>query len=346
MPMKSPCIAVPLKSGEEVRKALLDKGKLNKELKLNKNEEFLYLPIICEKGMEDFLGYKVLDMDFEELEVEVKSYKELIEIPDDLMEILPTSFDVVGKVAIIKIPDEIEDYKEKIGAAILDSQKNLETVAEDLGVEGEERVRKLEIIVGEKRTETVHKEYGIELKIDPSLVYFSPRLATEHWRVAQMVRDDEVVIDMFCGAGPFAILIVKNKNPKKIHAIDVNEKAIEFLKQNIERNRVTNIVAYVGDSKVIVTELEPADRIIMNLPHTAFEFLDVALMNVKNGGVIHYYEILANNEKEKRFEEIKDSRGKGVFRISLLALTEVHTYSPDLSLFCFDLKVEKDEGNI
>jgi tRNA (guanine37-N1)-methyltransferase len=344
--MKSPCIAVSLKSGEKVRRALLDTGQLNTNLKLKKNEEFLYLPLFIERGIEDILGYKIIEMDFEEMEKQTKSYKAILDIPDDLRDILPTSFDIIGTVAIIKIPYELADYKEKIGESILDSQKNLKTVAVDSGVEGEERVRNLEVVAGEESTDTVHKEYGIELEIDPARVYFSPRLANERWRVVQKVEDGEVVIDMFCGIGPFSILIAKNRNPMRIHAIDINSEAVHFLKKNIQRNKVSNITPILGDSKAIVPELEPADRIIMNLPHSANDFLKVALMNIKNDGVIHYYEIVGNNETVKRFTELKEIGNKEGMKISLLDILEVHTYSPDSSMCCYDLKVEKDEGNV
>jgi tRNA (guanine37-N1)-methyltransferase len=332
--------------GEEVRKALLDKGKLRKDLVLEKDKSFLYLPIIDKKVESEALGYMVSERDFQVLEKEIKSYKEFIKIPNEQKELLPTSFDVVGQVAIIKIHDDILDYKKTIGEALLKANKALETVAMDLGVEGEERVRNLTIIAGKQSTETVHKEYGIELEVDPSQVYFSPRLATEHYRVAQKVNEGETIIDMFCGIGPFPIMIAKNQKPKKIYAIDINEKAIEYLKKNIERNRVSYIKPLLGDSKEVVPSLEKADRIIMNLPHSAFEFLPHALSNINHNGTIHYYEVLSHDSKEMRLKEIESIAEKEGARITPLELQEVHTYSPDSNLYCFDLKVEKNESNV
>jgi tRNA (guanine37-N1)-methyltransferase len=344
MDMKSLCIAVPLQMAEDVRKALLEKGKLRKDLALEKDESFLYLPIQTENVEGEELGYMVSERDFQVLEKETKSYKEFIEIPDELMDLLPKSFDVVGQVAIVKLHDDIKEYSKNIGEALLKANKSIHTVALDKGVEGEERVRNLTIIAGLQSTETVHKEYGIELVTDPSKVYFSPRLATEHFRISQKVEDDETIIDMFCGIGPFPILIAKNRRPKKIYAIDINENAIDYLKMNIERNKVDNITPLHGDSKEIVSTLEPADRIIMNLPHSVFEFLPSAFSRIKNHGFIHYYEVLENEKRENRLDEINEvTKGK---KIELVNLQEVHTYSPSSSLYCFDLKVEFDEGDI
>jgi tRNA (guanine37-N1)-methyltransferase len=342
--MRSLCVAVPLKMGEEVRRTLLEKGRLRNDLILEKDEGFLYLPILDERKVDEELGYQIMERDFQVLERETRSYRELLELPDDLMELLPSSFDVIGYIAIIKFPDELQEHKKAIGEALLSANKTLKTVATDLGVEGEERIRNLRIIAGEENTETIHREHGTELITDPSKVYFSPRLATERYRISQMVGEGEIVLDMFCGVGPFSIIIAKSKDVEKVYAIDINEKAIEYLKKNIERNKAENVVPMQGDSKDIVPTLGMVDRIIMNLPHSAFEFLSIAFSRIKSGGTIHYYEVLENDDKKKRFEEIlgivKD------IRIELVNLQEVHTYSPSSSLYCFDMKVEFDEGDI
>ncbi len=343
--MKSRCIAVPSQKGEEARKALLEKGLLRKELAIARDDEFIYIPI--NEGEENqVMGYDVIEKDFRVLIKRSSNYKDLVEVPEEMQALLPSSFDVVGKVAIVKLPDELLSFKEKIGGAILKANMSIETVAIDAGVEGEERIRQLEIVTGKKNTETIHKEYGIEMEIDVSKVYFSPRLATEHWRIAQMVKEGEVVIDMFCGVGPFSILIAKHRNPKKVYALDVNDVAIHYLKRNIERNKLSNITPLHGDSKILVSTLENADRIIMNLPFGSYEFLPAALSNIKNNGKIHYYIILNQNEIDARFEEIiKAAIGQGII-ITKLGERAVHTYSRDSRLYCFDLEVERRHTNV
>lgn len=336
------CIAVPLHKGEEVRQALLEKELLQTDLTIIRDEEFIYMPINI-KTEKKILGYVVAEKDFEKRDKTVSNYKEILDIPHEFQSLLPTSFDVIGGLAIIKLPDELMGYKENIGEAILKANKSIETIALDSGVESEERVRKLEIIVGKKVTETIHKEYGIELEIDPSLVYFSPRLATERWRVAQMVKEGEIVIDMFCGVGPFSILIAKHRKPKKIYSIDINENAIHYLNKNISRNKVSNVESLHGDSAVLVPNLEKADRIIMNLPHSSFEFLKIALSNIKSRGIIHYYEILGHDNIEERKKDIFGIAEKHGVRFDVQDEIEVHTYSPNSSLYCLDLMAKYGE---
>jgi tRNA (guanine37-N1)-methyltransferase len=344
--MKSLCIAVPKTKGEEVRKTLLDNGLLNRELAIERDGEFVYFPIIGDEKTKEPLGYKVIEKDFQILEKETQSYKELLTLPEELKSLLPTSFDVIGKIAIIKLEEELITHKETIGEALLSANNSLETVAMDRGIIGEERIRDLEIIAGKGSTETIHKEYGIELETDPSKVYFSPRLATEHWRVAETVNDGEIIIDMFCGIGPFSILIAKHRNPKKIYAIDINEDAINYLKRNMERNKVSNIETYVGDSKDLVPKLHPSDRIIMNLPHSAFDFLPYAFSNIKENRIIHYYEILDHEKKEVRWGDIQNTASRKGLKIEKIGEREVHTYSPESSLYCFDLKVISRKANV
>ncbi|UCG69383.1 MAG: class I SAM-dependent methyltransferase family protein [Thermoplasmata archaeon] len=343
--MRSFCIAVPHLKGEEVRRALLKEGILRRDLAIARDEVFIYIPILEGKG-KGFMDYEVLERDFRVLQGESRSYKDLVDVPEDLRALLPTSFDVIGSVAIIKISDELMGIKEEIGEAILKVNKSLETVAIDTGIEGEERVRQLVIVAGKENTETIHKEYGIELEIDPAKVYFSPRLATEHWRVAQMVEEKEVIIDMFCGVGPFSILIAKHRNPGKIFSLDINEMAIHYLKRNINRNKVLNVKPMHGDSKVLVPNLENADRIIMNLPFGSYEFLTYALSNVKNEGMIHYYEVLEIEKKDEKIENILISAQVKGIDINIHDEREVHTYSPSSKLYCFDLKVDRDEGSL
>ena len=74
-------------------------------------------------------------------------------------------------------------------------------------------------------------------KLDVKKVYFSPRLATERKRVADLVSDGEEILDMFAGVGPFPFVIAKEKSVD-ITAVDINEVAIQYLNENIKINKV------------------------------------------------------------------------------------------------------------
>ena len=332
--MISLCLVVPKEKGEEVRRTLLEMDLLNKELVIQQAGDRLFIPITSEVD----LGYEITEGEFSEVRKGVETYKNLIDLPEDLRQYLPTSYDVIGHVAILKIPEELKSYRRSIAKALLDSSKTIKSVVEDRGVVGEFRIRDLVHLAGLKSLETRHREYGLEFVIDPSKVYFSPRLATERWRVTQLVKEGEVVIDMFAGAGPLAIMVAKHARPDLVYAIDANPDAIAYLERNVNLNRVENVTPLFGDAREMVNRCMTANRIVMDLPHSAYEFIDSALSVSRAGTVIHYHEILDKRRVEERSKELEETKA-GKLSLSVQQVREVRTYSPILRHYVFDLRV-------
>jgi len=129
---------------------------------------------------------------------------------------MPRSFEIIGSkekaVAIVEIPED-EDER-KIAEEIMKNNKNVKTVLKKVSDrKGEFRLKEYEIISGDEDTEVIHKEHGYLLKLDPQLVYFSPKEATERQRIAEQVKENETVLVMFGGIGALAVAITK-KQPK------------------------------------------------------------------------------------------------------------------------------------
>lgn len=329
--MRARCAIVPRGEGERGRKKLSDAGLLRKDLAIRSDESSVYLPVL--DGPE--LPFSEGKGDFEPVELRVRSYKELAKIPDDLRAELPTSFDIVGDVAVFKLQEELVPYARAIGRAILEANKGLRTAALDEGVGGEMRVRRLQVVAGRGATLTTHREYGVELRVDPALVYFSPRLAGERWRIAALVEDGERVIDMFAGVGPFSILIARRGRPKVVHAIDINPHAVDFLRYNIKRNKATCVEAHLGDSRKVAPGLGRADRILMNLPHSAREFLDVAGECAAPGAWVHVYQVVDKGCEVARAGELERLQPQARCH----SWRVVHPYSPGSSVIAYDLKM-------
>jgi tRNA (guanine37-N1)-methyltransferase len=248
---------------------------------------------------------------------------------------LPRAIDFVGDIAIIEIPPELDAYKGVIGEAILKLHENMRTVLAKAGVvSGTYRLREFNVIAGEPKTRTIHKEYSCQYYVDLATAYFSPRLSYEHSRVASLVKEGEIVIDLFASVGPFGILIAKTRGNVKVYSVDVNPRAIDFLKRNIRLNRVEGKVhPILGDAKQVVEERlsAVADRVIMNLPEKSIEFVDVACKALKPaGGVVHFYGFVnASDSLEKlksRFVEAVEKCGRKVERIVSSRL--VHATAP------------------
>jgi tRNA (guanine37-N1)-methyltransferase len=327
-------LKVPKGKGEQVRKKLLEGHLLDISFKVKRDGDHILFPVSSESASS--LGYELVEDDFEERELAESDYKDVVEVPDELRPLLPTSFDVIGNVAIIKMPDELLPYKAKIGIGLRRAFPRLTVVALDKGVKGELRVRDLEIIAGGPSTETLHTEYGIKLLVDPAKTYFNPRLSNERYRIAKLVRNGEVVIDMFAGVGPFAIMIAKHASPEVVYAIDLNPDAVDFMKRNIALNRTDSVVPICDDAREAIRVLPRADRIIMNLPHSAIDFLPEALARLRSEGVVHLYHICERDEVDLAAERMM-VLAKEVGSISISRREELKTYSPSMSVFAFDL---------
>ncbi len=335
---ESPCLKVPKALGE---KAILITKRLNlfdRELKIQRVEGYLYIPLISEPLSAHIEEFK---KNLPEFEVSTFSFPERTERPLKLVDVLedklsphllaslPRAIDFVGDIAIVEIPPELESHKKMIGEAILKTHKRVRTVlAKSSAVGGLYRLREFEVIAGEDKKKTVHKEHGCTYHVDLSKAYFSPRLSYEHDRVASQVRENETVVDMFSGVGPFSILIAKRHRNVRVYAIDVNPDAVQYLKTNITVNQVEKkVVPILGDARQVVEEMLKgvADRVIMNLPEKALEYVDVACEAIKaEGGIMHYYEFTSASEplettKNRLIEAVKQT-GRSVEKI-LLART-------------------------
>ena len=212
-----------------------------------------------------------------------------------------SSFDQVGEIIVLRIPDSLKSKKKIIGETLLDQVKTTRSVFyQSSPVEGEFRTRNLEILAGEDNTETEYKESGCRFLVDVEKAFFSPRLSTERERIANLTHDGEIIINMFGGIGMFSILAAK-VSKCTVYNIDINPNASLLCEKNIELNKLKGkIISLNGDSvKIIQDKLQnSADRVLMLLPERSDEFLETAILATKNNGVIHYYSHIHADKKQ------------------------------------------------
>ena len=279
-------------------------------------------------------------------ESKVSNYKEITDIPDKLKIVLPTSFDVIGDIALIKIPKELYPYKNKISQAFLQTYKHIKTVCLSSPVSGELRIRDIEIIGGENKLETIHKEYGAKFKLDIKKVYFSPRLATERKRIADLVKENEVIIDMFTGVAPFPIVIAKHANPRIIYGIEKNKNAFFYAKENVKLNKLLDKIEIFNDDAKNVDKIFEdlnikADRIIMNLPFSAQNFFKKALMTCNSPSVIHYYDFLKDEEIEDKIKILQEHAKVVGYNLDIERINKIKSYSPREFYIGIDITAKK-----
>ena len=202
------------------------------------------------------------------------------------------AFDQIGEIIILRIPESLLLKKKMIGKVLLEKVKTAKSVFyQSSPVEGDYRIRQLELLAGEDSTQTEYKEHGCRFMVDVEKTFFSPRLSTERQRIADLISDGETVINMFGGIGMFSIVAAKKKNCH-VYNIDINPVAVELCSKNILLNKLKGRVESIeGDAAESIEKRlsGKGDRVLMLLPERSDEFVDSAIRACKDEGIIHYY---------------------------------------------------------
>jgi len=276
--MGVPCVRVRPAAGEETRERLADADLLSEAFDITVSGGWLYLPVADSDAVP-------ADLTLVEFDAE---RRQTPTTPQDVLGFEP-SYERLGDIVIVDEDDA--DRAQEIATAIMESNVRAKTVVNRASkIQGEFRVRDWDVLAGDG-TETVHREYGYEFAMDIAEVYFSPRLATERHRVVQQVEPGENAFDMFAGVGPFAIPMADHG--AEVVGVDLNPTAIKYLHENANRNDVAERVTAVnGDVRDVAEDYENwADRLVMNLPHSANEFVESAVQVASDDCVIHFYDI-------------------------------------------------------
>ena len=258
---------------------------------------------------------------------------------------LISAFDQIGNIIIVRIPDLLLPKKKLIGETLLEQVKSARSVFyQSSSVEGKFRTRDLEILAGDDKTETEYKESGCRFVVDVRKAFFSPRLSSERMRIAELVNDGEIIINMFGGIGMFSILAAKKKKCT-VYNIDINPDAVNFCQKNIAINKLAgNVISIHGDaSDVIKNQLEnKSDRTLMLLPEKSDEFLSSAILASKNSSVIHYYSHIHADKKidaaklsEQHYLEVTSVKS------TILGSKIVRPVGPRFYQTVVDAKIEK-----
>lgn len=255
--------------------------------------------------------------------------------------LLRRSYDVVGKIIIVEIPKLLSKKEKIIGKALLKMHKSAKTVAKKVGShKGKYRKQNLKIIYGERNTETIYRENNVLLKLDIKKLYFSPRLATERKRIAQLVKKGEKVLVMFSGCGPYPLVIAKNSKAKEVYAVEANRIAHRYALENIKLNKLSNVKAIIGDVRKIIPKLNKKfDRIIMPLPKGAENYLDTTLLAAKKGAMIHFYTFAKEKEIKTSINKISSACKRKKKKFKIMRYVKCGQVAPREYRICVDFAV-------
>lgn len=258
-------------------------------------------------------------------------------VPPEILNEIPNGYEKIGKAIIIFSNRDYGKYNKVIGTEILKHIPDTESVFLKISkTEGIERVYKVKLIAGKNKSIFLHKENGSVFLVNIRKTFFSPTLQNIRKTIAEETKESDIVLDMFAGVGPFSIQMAKKA--KLVYAIEINKYAYQSLKRNIKLNKVNNVIPILGDANEIVRKMEERfDKIVMNLPTEAENFLSLALSHLNTGGIVYLFKFVNyyGYEKERKIreeiEKIKNSYNI-IKDISVLSSGESAPYT---SRVCF-----------
>ncbi|MBW6471161.1 MAG: class I SAM-dependent methyltransferase family protein [Methanosarcinaceae archaeon] len=252
-------------------------------------------------------------------------------IPAPLLHLTPKRFDIIGNIAVISIPPELDDFKDEIAKTIVSKRGNVRTVLNKVAkLDGEKRVGGFERLLGSD-TVTQHREFGFEYRLDLNKVFFNSRLGFERKRVTAQVLPSENVIIPFCGVGPFVVPAAASG--AKITAIEKNTEACKWLAENVRLNGVGSNVSIINAdaSEIVNIPYINFDRAIVPTPYGLDSYLASILPLVKKEGMVHFYTFKVESQIQGLIDEYESMGLETVF------YRRCGNVAPSVSRWVFDL---------
>jgi len=341
-------ILIEKQKAQKVHLFLLKNSILSKDLKPLKNKDSVIFPVTkislktFSKLKKLFPIIKRVKKNFGKRITKHRNMKEALvtKLSKKELELVQTSYDSLGDVAIIEIPKKLKGKEKIIGNSLLATKKSLKSVYMNTGIFRSEPVK---LIAGQKKKYALYKEHGCTFRISLGKVFFSPRLSTERKRISLKIKKHEKVAALFAGVGSFPIVFAKRSKMEKAVAIELNPVAVKDMKENIKINNVTKKVEPVlGDVKKLVKKYKGKfDRAVMPLPKGGENFLDAAINYIKpTGGIIHYYQFTSKENPYKvPTQQIRKACSKLGRKFRVIGKRKVRDYAPDTIQIVMDFKV-------
>lgn len=182
------------------------------------------------------------------------------EIIDDSIE-SPVSYSVTGDIAHLNLRSQFNDARFLIGRIIIDKLPGLNKIVNKMKtIDTKFRTFAMEVIASrfepypktslpedmskdpsfEHYFRCQHKESNCVFTLDFSKVYWNSRLQTEHDRLINTFKQNELVIDVMAGIGPFSC--PSGKKGVFVISNDLNPSSYEYMQMNVANNNVKNYV--------------------------------------------------------------------------------------------------------
>jgi tRNA wybutosine-synthesizing protein 2 len=204
-------------------------------------------------------------------------------------------------------------------------------------IRGFQREPEVSVLWG-KGTETIHKENHCHFKLDVGKIMWSKGNTTERIRMAKIVNDGEIVVDLFAGIGYFSIPMAVHNSPQKIYSVEINPVAYHYLQENVKINHVNHVIDTIWGNCREVAPRNVADRVLMGYIGNTHDYLDVAMEVLREGGIIHYHEAVPQKLKFNRPVQRIKSASNG-YEVEIIDQRVIKKYSPGVNHVVVDARI-------
>jgi tRNA wybutosine-synthesizing protein 2 len=253
---------------------------------------------------------------------------------------LPAGYERLGRVLIVRLPEELRPFFVVIGQAWL-TELGVATVLRRAGpVVGDWRAPGVERIAG-NGPETEVVENGVRYRFDAGRVMFARGNKEERRRAGTVTRPHENVVDLFAGIGYFSIPAARLGRAARVLAVEQNPLAYDYLVQNVALNRVEDVVVpRLGDNREVELPPGEADRIFLGYLPSAVAWVPRALTLLRPaGGILHVHLVIGTRGGGP---EAEDAVTRAVVeadgRVEAVSHREVKPYGPGRSHHVVDVR--------
>jgi len=252
-------------------------------------------------------------------------------IRPELINQLPSRYPLIGSAILIRLKKDLLPYKDIIGKAILEIEKEAKSVwLFREPTKGVFREPQIECISGDCNPIVLHKELKTKFLIDISKLTFSPGNAGERKRLVDMVRENEIIVDFFACCGNLSLPIAVNKKIKKLITVEANSYAYSFLLKNINLNKVNDVVSpFLLDNHYWST-FNIADHVLLGyLPAPDKYQVEIGIKTLKaTGGILHYHWISKEDNYKENVENLIHFICSLSKKVKLLEIQKVKSVAP------------------
>ncbi|MCI4364291.1 MAG: hypothetical protein L3K13_08390 [Thermoplasmata archaeon] len=269
------------------------------------------------------------------------------EAPAAAQQFLPRGHERLGRVILLRLPEEARPFFPAIGRAYLE-ELGLASVLRHAGpVAGVQRRPALERIAGTE-TETVVREHGVRYRFDAARILFARGNKSERARAGTMVRPGERVVDLFAGIGYFAIPAARADPTVQVLAVELNPVSYHYLLENVKENEVAaQVTAFLGDNREVALPVGEADRVFLGFLPSSLPWVGGAVKLLRpRGGVLHVHltweRRAPNGSAERAVTSEVERAGRDV---ALSNARRVKPYGPGREHLVVDVTVAPDAAS-